>query len=312
MASSNWKALAAQLKSSAPPRKRKDHAKDGSGHAGPKGAPVPNGGPPTKKRKAEEPAAPAAKQPKLDDLWFDDVNEEDIRAAYGLPPEEKRAEVAADGAAANPVSEVSLNKIGKYVAMDCEMVGVGDDGERSVLARVSIVNFHGQVVLDRYVRPVEFVQDFRTHVSGIRKFHLRDAIPLRQAQEEVAAILKDRIVVGHALANDFDVLLLSHPHRMVRDTAQYRPFRKEFGKGRTPGLRKLAKGILGLEIQGGEHSSIEDARAAMLIYKSRRDEWEASLRVKGGNTGPEREGRAKGAANAEEARPRKAIKKKAP
>lgn len=165
--------------------------------------------------------------------------------------------------------------------MDCEMVGVGEDGGRSVLARVSIVNFHGQVILDRYVRPVEFVQDFRTHVSGIRSHHLRDAIPLKQAQEEVAEILKDRIVVGHALDNDFDALLLSHPKKLVRDTSRYKPFRKEFGKGRTPGLKKLAKGILGLDIQGGEHSSVEDARAAMMIYKSRRNEWEASLKVKG-------------------------------
>jgi RNA exonuclease 4 len=165
--------------------------------------------------------------------------------------------------------------------MDCEMVGVGEDGDRSVLARVSIVNFHGQPILDRYVRPVEFVQDFRTHVSGIRSFHLREAISLKEAQKEVAKVLEGRIVVGHALSNDFDVLLLSHPRKMIRDTARYKPFKNEFGKGRTPGLKKLAKELLGLDIQGGEHSSVEDAKAAMMIYRARRDEWEASLKTKG-------------------------------
>jgi len=48
------------------------------------------------------------------------------------------------------------------------MVGVGEDGVESALARVSIVNFHGHLVLDKFVKPNEKVTDFRTHVSGIR------------------------------------------------------------------------------------------------------------------------------------------------
>lgn len=36
--------------------------------------------------------------------------------------------------------------------MDCEMVGVGPDGIRSNLARVSIVNFEGQVWVCAWVR----------------------------------------------------------------------------------------------------------------------------------------------------------------
>lgn len=165
--------------------------------------------------------------------------------------------------------------------MDCEMVGVGDEGTRSVLARVSIVNYFGHTLLDRYVKPVEYVSDFRTHVSGIRKYHLKEAISLKEVQKEVAEILQGRIVVGHGLENDFEVLMLSHPRKMIRDTAKYKPFKKEFAKGRTPGLRKLAKAMLGMEIQDGEHSSVEDAKAAMMIYRHRRDEWEASLKVKG-------------------------------
>lgn len=62
--------------------------------------------------------------------------------------------------------------MGKYVAIDCEMVGVGPDGETSALARVSIVNFHGAVVLDTYVKPMEKVTDYRTFVSGITPKHL--------------------------------------------------------------------------------------------------------------------------------------------
>ena len=57
---------------------------------------------------------------------------------------------------------------GKYLAVDCEMVGVGIEGTESVLARVSLVNFYGYVLLDTIVRPRERVVDYRTEYSGIR------------------------------------------------------------------------------------------------------------------------------------------------
>jgi hypothetical protein len=43
------------------------------------------------------------------------------------------------------------------VAMDCEMVGVGASGKQSVLARCSIVDYDGNVLYDKNVRPVEKV-----------------------------------------------------------------------------------------------------------------------------------------------------------
>ncbi len=58
---------------------------------------------------------------------------------------------------------------GKFVAVDCEMVGVGVDGAESSLARVSVVNFHGAVLLDEFVRQRERVVDYRTEFSGVRE-----------------------------------------------------------------------------------------------------------------------------------------------
>jgi hypothetical protein len=52
------------------------------------------------------------------------------------------------------------------------MVGVGPDGEESALARVSLVNYNGALLLDEYVKPLERVTDFRTAVSGITPKHL--------------------------------------------------------------------------------------------------------------------------------------------
>lgn len=38
--------------------------------------------------------------------------------------------------------------------------------------------------------------------------------------------------------------------------------------------------MLGLDIQGGEHSSVEDAQAAMAVYRVCAKEWEERLRLK--------------------------------
>jgi RNA exonuclease 4 len=61
-----------------------------------------------------------------------------------------------------------LFRPGKYVALDCEMVGIGIDGTESSLARVSLVNYHGAVLLDEFVKQRERVVDYRTRYSGVR------------------------------------------------------------------------------------------------------------------------------------------------
>ncbi|VEL18750.1 unnamed protein product [Protopolystoma xenopodis] len=94
----------------------------------------------------------------------------------------------------------------RRVALDCEFVGVGLDGREDVLARVSLVNQHGQILLDLYVRPKERVVDFRTRVSGIRSSDLRSdgpAVTFEEATSRLAELLKNRILIGHSLTNDF-------------------------------------------------------------------------------------------------------------
>jgi len=162
----------------------------------------------------------------------------------------------------------------KYLALDCEMVGVGDNGVRSALARCCIVNWHGNIIYDKYVKPQEAVTDFRTFVSGIRPKDLRKAISFREVQKEVSDIIDNKILIGHSINNDLNVLFLSHPKRMIRDTAMYKPLQR---RGRSRALKLLAKEILGFEIQSGEHSPAEDARSALLIYKRFKKDWEKSL-----------------------------------
>lgn len=194
-------------------------------------------------------------------IWFDGVDECLIKASANNVNDNKKEKL---------VKEKSFSGLTKAVAMDCEMVGVGD-GDQSMLARVSIVNYFGHCVYDKFVKPMEDITDFRTHVSGIRPSNLVDAEDFRVVQKEVGEILKDRTLVGHALQNDLKVLYIGHPKHMIRDTSQF--FRKLLG-GRRPALKKLAESILGVRVQTGEHDSVQDAQVAMRLYTMYRKKWE--------------------------------------
>lgn len=175
----------------------------------------------------------------------------------------------------------------RYVALDCEMVGIGREGKLSALARVSLTDWSGEVLLDTFVEVPDKVTDFRTFVSGVRAKDIRvgsgRAMELHACRKKVGMLLKDKILVGHALKNDFAALMLTHPKRDVRDTASFTPFMRTSGRGggklRPRRLRDLAKEFLGLEIQkeGEEHSSVDDAKATMALYKVVRGRWEKEV-----------------------------------
>ncbi|CUS15801.1 unnamed protein product [Tuber aestivum] len=210
-------------------------------------------------------------------LWAEDndISPVDLQKAYGLPLTSTTLPLPLEASGSSSATEA-----GKYISLDCEMVGVGGPtNERSVLARVSIVNYHGHVILDTFVRPKEKVTDWRSWISGVTPAHMAHAREFKDVQKEVSTILMDRVLVGHSVKHDLEVLLLSHPRRDIRDTSRHPGFRK-LSAGRTPGLKKLASQVLGIEIQGGEHSSIEDARACMLLYRKFRDEFEILHRPK--------------------------------
>jgi RNA exonuclease 4 len=174
----------------------------------------------------------------------------------------------------------------KYVALDCEMVGIGTDGKQSALARVSLTNWDGGVILDTFVQVPARVTDFRTHVSGVtaRDIHTnRGAMEVGECRKTVSKLLKDKILVGHALHNDLQALLLQHPKENLRDTAKYRPFQRLGGtKWRPRKLRDLVMENLGIAIQveGEAHDSTIDARSTMEVFKRVREVWEKDLAQK--------------------------------
>ncbi|TRY59256.1 hypothetical protein DNTS_034181 [Danionella cerebrum] len=166
----------------------------------------------------------------------------------------------------------------RLVALDCEMVGTGPGGRWNEVARCSIVDYVGNVIYDKYILPQRPVTDYRTRWSGIRKHHLADAVPFKQAQTEIISLLRGKIVVGHALFNDFEVLDISVVPHMIRDTLSCRWLQELYHPSGTckASLKKLALRLLNRTIQVGKkgHCSIEDALAALHLYKLVEDQWE--------------------------------------
>lgn len=165
----------------------------------------------------------------------------------------------------------SSYKLGKYVAVDCEFVGSGYKGSQSELGRVSIVNYHGNVVYDTYVKPDKPVTDYRTKYSGLRPQDIKNGVSFETAREQVKNIVEGRVLVGHSIKNDLDVLKIHHDD--VRDTAQL-PSYKAMNGGQKPSLKFLSENVLNKEIQRGEHSSVEDAAATMELYKAKKRDFE--------------------------------------
>jgi RNA exonuclease 4 len=157
-------------------------------------------------------------------------------------------------------------------------------------SRVTVVNEHGNVVLDTFVETTEKVTDYRTKVSGVRPRDLKNAPKFADVQKMVSKLIEKKIVVGHGLKNDFKALLLNHPRERTRDTALYHPLTRPLrshercveGAPRGRGcrsLKELTKTHLRMTIQEGEHSSAEDARAALFLYAKFKKKWEQSLLV---------------------------------
>lgn len=194
-------------------------------------------------------------------------------------------------------------------ALDCEMVGTGPRGKKSVLARISVVGRYGQVLLDCLVRPAVDVTDWRTSITGIDASCFartseasdgdqlsrsqRDSLPAvtlscEAAVDKANELLSNAVVVGHDLRHDFKLLGRFHHKRLLlRDTAFCPLLREGLAVrhvGGPPSLRALARAWLDADVHapGRAHSSVEDARTAMLLYRVVAPEWEAAVRRKCG------------------------------
>jgi DNA polymerase III epsilon subunit-like protein len=165
----------------------------------------------------------------------------------------------------------AMNPKRSAVALDCEMVSVGDNNE-SEIARISAIDYlTGEILIDTLVQPLQRVTNWRTKYSGITKKAMTAAITqgriLKGWPEARASLFShidaNTIMVGQALNHDF--IALGIQHQRVVDSAILASDAVGSDIKRRWGLKDLCDQLLGIEIQNhGKkgHDSVEDAFAA--------------------------------------------------
>jgi RNA exonuclease 1 len=155
----------------------------------------------------------------------------------------------------------------KILAVDCEMVKTANNP--LTLARVSVVDWDGNVVLDELVKPEQPVTDYVTFYSGITEQMLEPVTTtIGDIQKRLLEIVTPQtILIGHSLESDLKALKFVHP--FIIDTVLQYPHPR--GPPLKSGLSFLAEKYLGKKMKRdraeGGHDSIEDARAALELIK---------------------------------------------
>ncbi|KAB5596531.1 PAB-dependent poly(A)-specific ribonuclease subunit PAN2 [Ceratobasidium theobromae] len=184
-----------------------------------------------------------------------------------------------------PLSPDELPTPGTLVAIDAEFVSLQkeenemrSDGTKKVirpsqlcLARVSVLREDGRAFIDDYIHTSDTVVDYLTEFSGIEPGDLdpytseHALVPLKTAYKKLRLLIDlGCIFIGHGLSKDFRIINIAVPKEQVLDTVDIY-FLKE--RQRRIGLRFLSWYLLRQTIQIDTHNSIEDARAALLLYK---------------------------------------------
>ncbi|KAJ7588743.1 hypothetical protein C8J56DRAFT_1077978, partial [Mycena floridula] len=164
--------------------------------------------------------------------------------------------------------------------ISCIAIGAGSGGTISMLARVAIVDYWGQTVLDNYVVPTVKVTDYRTATTGIQPSHLSgsNAVQFAVVQEHVRNLLKGNILVGHRLWSDLSVLGIAHPAVDTRDVGLYQPFRNALrSPKKVVGLQTLAWQLMQRQFQQQANNPLENGRAALDLYRTQQQDWETAI-----------------------------------
>lgn len=176
-------------------------------------------------------------------------------------PVKKATPVCASGDQSHPVTQ----GLDAY-ALDCEMVLTTDD--RYSLARISVVDWHGKIVMDQLVVPDLPIKNYFTQFSGITEEKLKGVTTrLADIQKDLSELFgPSSILIGHSLESDFNALKMTHP--FVVDTSMVYPHPR--GLPLRSSLKFLSNKYLKREIQKGGaegHDSVEDARAVLDLVK---------------------------------------------
>ncbi|EJD46063.1 hypothetical protein AURDEDRAFT_87257 [Auricularia subglabra TFB-10046 SS5] len=188
-----------------------------------------------------------------------------------------------------PLGVDELPTPGYVIAIDAEFVQlqeaeteVRSDGTKKTLrpprrslARVSVLRGSGPKegipLIDDHIHTTIPIVNYLTEFSGIHQGDLDPStsrytlVPRKVAYKKLRLLVDlGCMFVGHGLMNDFRTINIHVPPEQVIDTFDVYFLQN---RHRRLNLRFLSWFVLKQEIQTANHDSIEDARAALLLYK---------------------------------------------
>ena len=141
------------------------------------------------------------------------------------------------------------------------------------LARVAVVDDREKSVLDLVVRPETFVRNYLTHLTGLTQRDYSMGVNKETAIKAVKEVIASAsVLVFHDPTLELKLLELeTASYDNIFDTSASVVLMDMAGVVRKRGdrvkLKILSENILGESIQVGYHSPVEDARAAMRLFK---------------------------------------------
>lgn len=160
-------------------------------------------------------------------------------------------------------TKTSSHEPGMY-SLDCEFC-MSEKGKE--LARLSLVDADGNVVIDTFVKPQNPIIDYKTQYSGITPELLEGVTTtIEDVQNDfISKVNAEDYLIGHSLNSDLNVLKVNH-QRIVDTSIIYDHPR---GPPLKASLKWLSDKYLKRLIQNDEsgHCSVEDSKACLDLVK---------------------------------------------
>ncbi|KAK4665844.1 poly(A)-specific ribonuclease [Podospora pseudopauciseta] len=180
----------------------------------------------------------------------------------------------------------------EYVSLKDQEIQINSNGEKEMLrpmwlalGRVSVIRARGEregeAFIDDWITIREPVHDYLTQYSGITAGDLdsrtskHTLVTLKTAYRKIWTLLNLGVTfLGHGLRQDFRVMNIHVPRAQVIDTAVIYHLS---AWRRVLSLSVLSRVVLKQKIQQGQHDSVEDAQAALRLYKKYQEYVDAGL-----------------------------------